>query len=135
MVIELERVGRDVFYQGQKVRRVDQTSKGPNKEVLDIEKFVGPTYQKWVSLSTLSEGMNSIELKPRKIVESNKKYVLTQEEQSRVDELQSEIDSIIENAKKRYVPSINLNKIDPTKMSKEEAQKMIDYLEKLVSEK
>ena len=130
MIIELERKGCEVFCNGAKVRIVPQASKGPNKEVVDIEKFAGPNYQKWISLSTLNEGMNEVELKPRKIVESSKKYVLTAEEQARVDELQSEIDAIIETAKSRYVPTINLNKVDPSKMSKEETNKIKSLLPK-----
>lgn len=105
-MLELIREGRDVYYQGQKLRRVDQASKGEGKEVIDISK-INPLGKKWISLGKLVEGTNLIadeDLKGREVV-STKRYILTEEEQHEVDELQARIDEIIENAKKRYVPT------------------------------
>lgn len=135
MIVKVERDGLTIKVNGVVCPVVKQESKGPNKEVANIERVVGPTYQKYLSLSTLKEGEQDVELKERRQVVLGQKYVLTQEEQSRIDKLQSEIDSIIEGAKKRYVPSkINLN-MDISKLSEEqrleEIAKVMKYIEAL----
>lgn len=101
-MLVLERKGQEVFYQGRKLTIVAQASKGDNKEVVKIEGLEGSNGQKWVSLTKLKEGINEVETQGK--VMNSKKYVLTLEETQQIDALQAQIDAIIENAKKRYVP-------------------------------
>lgn len=111
--VEIVKNGYEIIVNNVACKVIKQESKGLNKEVVDIEKAVGPEYQRYVSLSKLVDGSQIVELKPRKIVES-KQYSLTQDEQTQIDELQAQIDAIIEAAKARYVaPSkVNLNNIN-----------------------
>lgn len=101
-MLVLERRGQEVFYQGRKLTIVAQASKGDNKEVVKIEGLEGSNGQKWVSLTKLKEGINEVETQGK--VMNSKKYVLTLEETQQIEALQAQIDAIIENAKKRYVP-------------------------------
>lgn len=101
-MLVLERKGQEVFYQGRKLTIVAQASKGDNKEVVKIEGLEGSNGQKWVSLTKLKEGINEVETQGK--VMNSKKYVLTLEETQQIEALQAQIDAIIENAKKRYVP-------------------------------
>lgn len=119
MVI-LERKGAEVYCNGLKLKINTQASKGPGKEVVSVEGLEGSNGQKWISLSRLHEGINEIETSGRQI-SSYQRYNLTSEESARVKELQSEIDSIIENAKKRYVtkPNLNININNMTQAEKE----------------
>jgi hypothetical protein len=105
MKIEVYRKDYEVMVNGIECKVNKQSSKGPNHEVVDISKVVGDNYQKWLSLSLIPNNTTTqIELKPRKIVDTQK-YVLTEEEQAQIAEYQSKIDAIIESAKARYVPS------------------------------
>ena len=109
-MLELERKGNEVFNKGCKLTIVAQASKGAGNEVVKITGLEGSNGQKWVSLSRLSEGLNTIDCKAREVVSTNsKKYQLTSEEQLEVDGYQAKIDAIIEKAKARYVVKPNLN--------------------------
>lgn len=99
--IELVRIGNEVFYNDVQLTIVKQATKGPGKEVVNIEK-VPNSLQSWVSLSKLKEGKNVIETK--KTNRTSSSYTLTKEEQEQVNKLQKQIDAIIEVAKKRFVP-------------------------------
>lgn len=126
-MLVLERKGNEVFCNGQKLTIVAQATKGPGKEVVKVEGLDGSNGQKWVSLSKLVEGLNEIECNGREV--SSQKYTLTQEERERVSQLQSEIDSIINKAKERYVAKPNLN-MDPSKLTEEERLALIDQITK-----
>lgn len=127
-MLVLERKGNEVFCNGQKLTIVTQATKGPGKEVVKVQGLEGSNGQKWVSLSKLVEGLNEIECQGREVV-STQKYTLTQEERERVNQLQSEIDSIINKAKERYVSKPNLN-MDPSKLTEEERLALIDQITK-----
>lgn len=103
MVIELEIKGSEVFCEGRKLKVNPQATKngGAGDPVVDVSSIGGDDYQKWVSIKNLSQGINTIELKPRKHVELSAKLVLTEDEQAQIDELQAQIDAIKENARKR----------------------------------
>jgi len=135
MIVSIERDGLTIKVNGVECPVNKQESKGPNKEVVNIKKVVGPQYQEWISLSRLQEGVQEVELKPRKEVVLGAKYTLTKEEQEEVDSLKARIEEIIEGAKKRYVPSkLNLN-LDVSKLSEEQRQaeieKVMKYIEAL----
>ena len=135
MIVSIERDGLTIKVNGVECPVNKQEAKGPNKEVVNIKKVVGPQYQEWISLSRLQEGVQEIELKPRKEVVLSAKYTLTKEEQEEVDSLKARIEEIIEGAKKRYVPSkLNLN-LDVSKLSEEQRQaeieKVMKYIEAL----
>lgn len=102
-MLELERKGNEVFFNGKKLTIVAQSSKGEGKEVVKVVDLEGSNGQKYISLSKLNEGINEIECQGRDIAYS-KKYELTLDEKLEVEELQSKIDSIIEVAKSRYIP-------------------------------
>ena len=132
MIVSIERDGLTIKVNGVECPVNKQEAKGPNKEVVNIKKVVGPQYQEWISLSRLKEGLQEIELKPHKEVVLSAKYTLTKEEQEEIDSLQAKIDKIIEDAKKRYVPtSINL-KCDPTKMTLEQRRAKIEEIKKFM---
>lgn len=126
-MLVLERKGNEVFCNGQKLTIVAQATKGPGKEVVKVEGLDGSNGQKWISLNKLVEGINEIECNGREV--SSQKYTLTQEERERVNQLQSEIDSIINKAKERYVAKPNLN-MDPSKLTEEERLALIDQITK-----
>ena len=123
MKIEVYREDYKVVVNGIDCKVNKQQSKGPNHEVVDISKVVGDEFQKWISLSLIPNNTTTqIELKDRKVVETQK-YVLTQEEKEEVETLQKQINEIIENAKKRYVPTTHK---DIHKMSIEELERYIE---------
>lgn len=131
-MLELERKGDEVYCNGRKLTIVAQATKGPGKEVVKIEGLEGSNGQKWISLSKLTEGLNEIECNAREVTTRN--YTLTEDEKAQIAEYQAKIDEIVENAKKRYVKPINLNKIDPSKLSDEERLATIEMLQKYVAE-
>jgi len=117
-MMKLTRVGKDVFYEGTKLTRVDQATKGPGNEVIKIDGLEGSNGAKWISLSKLKEGLNEIDVKG-KIVTNSGSYTLTQSEKDEMAKLQKRIDEIKEIGRKRY----QLTKpIDLTKMSIEELE-------------
>lgn len=130
-MLELERIDNEVFHNGRKLTIVAQATKGPGKEVVKVEGLEGSNGQKWISLSRLQPGINKIECQERNVT-LRKKYELTKEEQEEVNKLQAQIDAIIEKAKARYVEPINLNKIDPTKLSEDEKQALIARLQNMI---
>lgn len=131
-MLVLTRKGNDVYHNDVKLTIVAQATKGEGKEVVKIEGLEGSNGQKWVSLSRLVEGDNEIECKAREVSASHR-YTLTEEEKAEVAELQARIDEIIANAKARYVGPINLNKIDPTKMSDAQREAVIKELENFIA--
>ena len=105
-MIELERIGNEVYCKGVKLKINPQASKGPGNEVINIEGLEGNPGKKWLSLSLLKEGLNTFsddKLQPKQVT-NHQKYSLTTEEQAEVDKLQAQIDAIIAKAKERYVP-------------------------------
>lgn len=117
-MIKLTRKGRDVFYEGTKLTRVDQATKGPGNEVIKIDGLEGSNGAKWISLSKLQEGENEIEVKG-KVVTNSGSYTLTQSEKDEMAKLQKRIDEIKAIGRKRY----ELTKPkDLTKMSIEELE-------------
>ena len=120
-MIKLTRVGRDVFYEGTKLTRVDQSTKGPGNEVIKIDGLEGSNGAKWISLSKLQEGLNEIEVKGKTVTNSGS-YTLTQTEKDELNKLQKRIDEIKEIGRKRY----QLTKPkDLTKMSIEELEEYL----------
>lgn len=128
-MLELKRFGNEVYYGDKKLTVVAQASKGEGKEVVKIEGLPGSNGQKWLSLSKLQEGLNMFndnDLAKRNY--STKGYELTEEERKEIDDLNSKIDAIIEEAKKRYVPPVKKKAED---MTEEELLAYIARLEKL----
>lgn len=125
-MLKLERIENEVYYEGKKLTIVPQSTKGPNMEVVKIEGLPGSNGQKWVSLRKLHEGINEIECQAKEVT-THKKYQLTEEEQNEINTLQSRIDEIIENAKRRYVEKPNLN-LDPSKLTLEERLAEVEKL-------
>lgn len=127
----LQRVGRDVYFEGRKLTRVDQATKGPNKEVIKIDGLPGSNGQKWVSLNTLVEGDNELTCSARDVTirPSSKGYQLTPEEAKEVADLEARVKAIVDAAKARFVPKPKLD-LDPSKMTAAERQAKIDELVK-----
>lgn len=125
----LKRVKDEVFFESRKLTIVKQETKGVGNEVVKIEGLPNSNGQKWVSLSKLNEGLNSLVCKKREVTSPTRNYVLTPQEASDVKRLQSQIDEIIEVAKSRYVAKPNLN-VDPSKMTLEERQAKYEELKK-----
>jgi hypothetical protein len=126
-MLVLERKGNEVFCNGVKLKINPQASKGANKEVVSIKGLDGANGQNWVSLSKLKEGINEIETRER-VIKNGAKYYLTEEERARIEEIDKEKEAIIEGAKQRYESCKNLDKVDPSKMSQSEIDKMIENL-------
>ena len=121
-MLVLTRKGMDVFHDNVKLTMVAQATKGANKEVVKIDGLPGSNGQKWLSLSTLKEGLNKLNnLKGREVTVTSKGYSLTTEEQKKVDALQAQIDVIVNAAKARYTPKPNMN-VNPAKMTKAERE-------------
>lgn len=105
-MIELERIGNEVYCKGVKLKINPQASKGPGNEVINIEGLEGNPGKKWLSLSLVKEGLNTFsddKLQPKQVT-NHQKYSLTTEEQEEINKLQAQIDAIIAKAKERYVP-------------------------------
>lgn len=102
MSVTLTRKGNEVFYGAAQLTINPQASKGAGNEVVNIAGIPGTNGQKWISLSKLREGDNTLELKGRDIVATGS-YTLTPEEKTQVDALQAQIDAIKEAARARYV--------------------------------
>ena len=121
-MLVLTRKGIFVFQDKVKLTIVAQASKGANKEVVKIDGLPGSNGQKWISLSTLKEGLNNLNgLKGREVTVSTKSYALTSDEQTKVDKLQAQIDVIVNAAKARYVPKPKLD-VNPATMTKAERE-------------
>lgn len=123
-MLELTRKGNEVFYGDKKLTIIAQATKGEGKEVVKVEGLEEANGQKFISLSKLVEGTNTLECKPREVVNS-KKYVLTDKEKLEVEELQTKIDKIIEVAKARFVPSVS------KPIAKMTEAELADYVAKL----
>ena len=123
MLVKICKDGYEITVNGVKCPVIKQASKGEGKEVVKIEKVVGPSYQAYISLTKLVEGEQDFEVAPHKEVSSNR-YTLTEEEQSKVDGLQAQIDAIIEVAKARFVPSVGKKKLSD--YSIEELERIIE---------
>lgn len=131
----LVRKENEVFCDGRKLTIIAQATKGPGKEVVKIDGLVGSNGQKFVSLSKLAQGENVLECTAKATTgtgSSKRNYVLTTEEQAEVNELQARIDAIIEAAKARYVPAVDLN-CDITQMSQEDKLAKAAQLEALIA--
>ena len=129
-MLVLERKGMDVFHNNVKLTVVAQATKGLNKEVVKIDGLPGSNGQKWLSLSTLKEGLNNLKgMKGREVTVTSKGYSLTTEEKTKVDNLQAQIDSIIEVAKSRYIPKPNMN-VNPVEMTKAEREAKFEEIKK-----
>lgn len=124
----LERKDDKVYYNGVELKINKQSTKGPGHEAVYIADCPEAMGQKWVSLKRLNDGINEIECKARE-VSSNNKYRLTDDEKAEIDELQSRIDEIINNAKQRYVKVPNLN-VNVDKLSHEEKLEHIETVQK-----
>lgn len=127
----LVRKNNEVFFNEQKLTIVEQGTKGPGKEVVKIKGLEGSNGQQWVSLSKLKEGENRITCQGREVVTTSK-YILTPEESKEVKDLQTKIDSIINNAKNRYVPKpeLNIEQSVIDSMTEEEIERKIDEVRK-----
>ena len=123
----LKRVKDEVFFENRKLVISKQASKGAGNEVVKILGLPHSNGKQWISLSKLAEGINEVECTARvvtsqlskpetaKVVET---YKLNVDEQSKVDELQKQIDAIITVAKARFVPRPAV--VDPSTLTKEE---------------
>lgn len=100
-MLELERKGGEVYCLGRKLTIVAQATKGEGKEVVKIEGLEGSNGQKWVSLSRLQEGTNTLECSG-KVMTTSTKVMLTDDEAKEIAELQARIDTIKDAAKARY---------------------------------
>ena len=130
----LERKGNEVFYNGRKLTVIAQASKGPGKEVVKIDGLPGSNGQKFVSLSKLVDGRNELDCTAKVTTKQAPKqqYVLTVEEQAQVDELQAQIDAIIDAARARYIPNIDLS-CDISQMSDAQREAMATQLEAIIA--
>lgn len=128
-MLVLTRKGNEVFHDGKKLTIVAQASKGPGKEVVKVDGLPGSNGQKWVSLSTLKEGMNEIQAKGREVTSSGGSYSLTPEEAKRVAELRAELDAIIAGAKARFVPKPKLD-VNPDELTEAEKLAKLEEIKK-----
>lgn len=131
----LTRTGKDVYFEGRKLTRVDQSTKGPNNEVIKIDGLPNSNGKKWISLGLLAEGDNSLTCTARDVTRhpqtatQKRNYTLTDGETAQVKALQAQIDAIIDAAKARFVPKPDLS-LDPSKMTLEERQKAVEQIMK-----
>ena len=133
-MLKLERIDDEVYYNGMKLKINKQKSKGPKNEVVYIKDCPEANGQTWISLSRLVDGENEIECKARELKTHKTpapKYELTKDEESRIAELQAEIDKIIDTAKARYVEKPNLD-IDISTLSEEEKQAHIEQVQNYI---
>lgn len=130
----LVRKGDEVFFENRKLVVIPQATKGPGKEVVKIDGLAGSNGKKFVSLSKLVQGENVLECTAKATTSTGSKrnYVLTKDEQEEVNKLQARIDKIIEAAKARYVPAVDLN-CDITQMSQEDKLAKAAQLEALIA--
>ena len=133
-MLKLFRENDKVFCNNVELKINKQASKGPGKECVCIEGLEGSNGQKWVSLSTLREGENEVETKARQVT-TYQRYNLTAEEKAEIKAHQDAIDAIIEKAKNRYVPPINLNKIDISQLNAAQRAELQAKLEELLATK
>lgn len=127
-MLVLVRKGRDVYHNGTKLTMVEQKTKGPGNEVIKIEGLEGANGQKWVSLRSLQEGDNQVNTKGREVT-AYQTYTLTMDEKQEIDLLQSRINKIKENARKRYESQPKFKPVD--KMNPTELETYIKYLKEL----
>jgi len=125
-MLELVRQGKDVYFEGRKLTRVDQSSKGPNNEVIKIEGLPGANGQKWVSLRQLQEGTNQVNTKGKE-VSATQTYTLNMVEKEEIDRLTARINEIKENARKRYTPKPKF--VDPTTLNQDERENLAKQVE------
>lgn len=116
-MLVLRRVADKVFFEDQELTIVAQATKGPGKEVVKIDGLPGSNGQKWVSLSKLVEGSNTLNCVGKEVTSAN--YVLTASEAARIKVLQAEIDEIKAAAKARFVAKPKL--VNPAQLTREQA--------------
>ena len=142
--IELQYVNGHVYYNNIELRINKQASKGAGNEVIDLKHVpeARELNRKWLSLSKLHEGSNTIELEAsnRTQTTSNQKdYVLNSDEQTQINELnaqiatlQSQIDTIIATARARYVAAPE--SVDVTQLSDEQLKDYLARVEKYLAQ-
>ena len=143
--IELQYVNGHVYYNNTELRINKQASKGPGNEVIDLSRVpeARELNRKWLSLSKLHEGSNTVTLEAtnRTQTTSNheKDYILNSDEQAQINELnaqiatlQAQIDAIIENAKSRYVSAPE--SVDVTQLSDEQLKDYLARVEKYLAQ-
>jgi hypothetical protein len=130
-MLKLTRTGNDVFHNGTKLTRVDQATKGPGNEVIKIEGLPGSNGAKWISLSKLREGENTVEVQGKQVTNSGS-YSYTPEEKTELDKLQTRINEIKTQAKLRY--ESQPKKVDASKLTPEQLEEYIAKLRKIHAE-
>ena len=133
--LTLTRKDRDVYFDGTKLTRVDQSTKGPNNEVIKIEGLPNSNGKKWISLNLLAQGVNELTCTAKAVTRhaqtaaQKRNYTLTPDEDAIVKQLQVQIDTIVDAAKARYIPRPNLD-VDTSKMSTEEREQLAAQIRK-----
>lgn len=133
-MLQLNRKGNEVYFGEKKLTIVAQATKGPGKEVVRIDGLEGSNGQKFISLSRLKEGLNTIECTAREVTTTTtQSYQLTPEEAAEVKKHKEAIEAIISAAKARYVARPKLLTADQVKaMPEAERNAYLDKLEAYV---
>ncbi len=110
----------------------------PGTEEVKIAGLEGSNGQKRIALRKLIEGTHEYDCKPGastgKSGVRHNTYTLTPEEQQEVEQLEARIAEIKAAAQARYIPKLNLSKIDPNNLTDEERIAHIAQLNQLIAQ-
>lgn len=136
MIVKIEKNGYDVKVNGVQAHINPQASHGPNSEIAEIGKIVGPEWQQSISLNKLEDGIYDYELNPRKEVKTKKTLYTTtknytQEQLKRIEELKQEISKIEEEVEIIKIPNTNLTINEVKELCKIEKVDILEFIENL----
>lgn len=132
-MLELKRIGSEVYCGDRKLTISRQKTKGDNKEVVIIENLRGSMGQKYTMLSNLVEGINELNIVPKGNYTSEELKELI-ELYNQKDTIQEKINKLEATSKARQPQKLKTPK-DIEKMDKKSLQEYMGYLQGVLDKK
>ena len=132
-MLELKRIGSEVYCGDKKLTIISQSSKGDNKEVVIIENLRGSMGQKYTMLSNLVEGINELNIIPKGNYTSEELNELI-DLYNQKDDIQEKIDKLEAISKSRQPQKLKTQK-DIEKMDRKSLESYMGFLQGILDKK
>lgn len=132
-MLELKRIGSEVYCGDKKLTISKQKTKGDNKEVVIIENLRGSMGQKYTMLSNLVEGINELNIIPKGNY-TNEELEELISLYNQKDDIQERIDELESIAKSRQPQKLKTQK-DIEKMDRKSLQEYMSFVQSVLDKK
>lgn len=143
-ILILKRYDDRIFNQDNKELKIlSQNHKSGDNRTLIIKDEKNNNNREYLSLKKITQGINYIELSPKKekrIFKSKEKYQLNDDEKNRIDEIDNQIkklenekNEIIEKSKSRYIDINDISNIDISQLDDDKKSDIISKLENYIN--